>query len=406
MALGDLTSGINMLPNDAMQQGFQNYLKSQSNIAQMKGQQALKNINTVDQLLNVNMKGLQSKDMDQAVAARDNLVKQVAKWTAQDGPGDLSWEHQKAALAMKDQLENMAQQSKNSQQLYNTRFQQIMGMKDKNAQQQAFKNLNQAYNMPTIEQRFNALNNPDLIPAPTYSLRDMAKNEYHLVTPEPTPQNVKDLTTQFNGNLADGGSITSQKVQELVNKGMPLDQAKQQVFNNLKSQLLGGQTAYGKAYSTALAKQRARGAAPTKPIYLTPDVKDGNTITLSGVGGAKGYIPIGNFYDEKTKETYPNAQIVKFKNVKGVPMAIVVYSTTIGGSVTNKFGSGELTQIQQGKSKEYKSATVPASSLRNFIKDKNINFKNAPWMSSVIQGTQPEMSTEAKSVLDTLSKLF
>jgi len=406
MALGDLTSGINMLPNDAMQQGFQNYLKSQSNIAQMKGQQALKNINTVDQLLNVNMKGLQSKDMDQAVAARDNLVKQVAKWTAQDGPGGLSWEHQKAALAMKDQLENMAQQSKSAQQLYNTRFQQIMGMKDKNAQQQAFKNLNQAYNMPTIEQRYNALNNPDLIPAPTYSYRDVAKDDYKFVTPQPTQDNINKFNTQFEGNANNEGSKTYNKINEIAKqRGISFDQAKPIVKNILMSQLLGGQTTYGKAYSTALAKQQAKGAAPTKPIYLTPDVKGGNTITLSGVGGAKGYIPVGTFVDDKG-DTYPNATIVSFKNVKGTPMATLVYTKDASGTTTMNWSAGQLGTIMKGKSKEYKTVTVPASSLRNFIKDKNINFKDAPWMSPVVQGTQPEMSTEAKSVLDTLSKLF
>ena len=114
MAYGDLTSGVNMLPDNSMNQGIQSLLKNETGIAVQKKQNAERNINEANSFLNVNLKGLQSRDMDEAVAGREALLKKVTQYMQEDA-GQLSWQHTKDLMNQKATLEQMAQNSQRSE---------------------------------------------------------------------------------------------------------------------------------------------------------------------------------------------------------------------------------------------------------------------------------------------------
>ena len=128
---------------------------------------------------------------------------------------------------MKANLENMAQQSAQSQKLYNERLGQIAAIKDPQRQQQAMNNLKQAAVLP-LSQRLDALNN--VIPAEKYSNKDFA-NAYPLTDTQLNPRNKQAITTLTDFAIQQQQGAPYARYQEQIDKGVTPEQARQNVID-------------------------------------------------------------------------------------------------------------------------------------------------------------------------------
>lgn len=382
MTLGDLTSGVNMLPDNSLNQGIQDYFKQESGIASQEGRLAQNKINEVNNLLNVNLKGLQSRDMNEAVAARDKLIENAteAARSSSQYTGEIAWPKMRGLIAQKDALEQMAQQSHNTQQLYNTRFQQINNLKDAQQKQQAFKNLNIAYNLPTIRARNAAFNSPTLIPDIKYTWSGLGK-EISLPNKARSAQNIKQI-----GNIIDVLNDTKDYRLESLNKQWQVTHPNEPESNFLpyaKSMMVNSKLG-GLTYAQKITMQAAAKKA-VKRTVIYANTPGGDVYSFNGVninGKKNGIVPLGNVPNpKKANEDYPNATLVRIQpNKKTGKMEAVISYTVKGSGEANPFASVPVgtignTYISTG-SKGSATAVIPLSVLTNTFRTNNIHFKN------------------------------
>jgi len=359
-------------------------------IAQAKSAQAQNKINQFNQLANVSLKGLQANAMDEGVAARDNMIKQIAQWEATDGPMGLSWEHQKEAQAMKAGLEDMVTRSQQNQKLLQEHYQQALAIKDKKRQQQYLDAIQKA-SQGNIMQVNNNLSNitPPNVP---YSL-SKALSLYPTIAHNKKYFNVQDAANFYKGQYNSGQWDTVKSVEDYLkqNPNKTVDDAFNYMAQQKANTLPNLPTEAQKAYATAKAAAQGRKAAEQQ-MTLVPDQQGGNVISLYGAD--KKPISLGNYnYVDPTNpkakvETLPNATLLQFKQDKnGNPVAVIAYSKTEQMKAPSDLSASSINIITGGgKIKGYYTKDIPASQLRNFIKQKGITFQDAPWMEPVLTG--------------------
>jgi len=389
MAFGDLTSGINMLPDNSINQGFKEMTSALGSIEQAKTAQAEKNINQFNQLTNVNLKGLQASAMDEAVAKRDNMIKQIAKWYATDGPMGLSWEHQKQAMAMKNDLETLVTQSQENQKMVEALYKEAMSLKDPKRQQLMLDQINQAISLPTVEQKNKALSS--IVPPAyqysankaIYSYNPSIKNRRYFNDKEA----FNFYKTEFdNGNLDVVGYVNHYIE---THSGKTVDDAFKSLVELRKSlvPLLPS--------IEEQARQKTRGTVEGKNDVLNkpikPDPNNPNYVSMVGANYKGKPIVVGDVtvLDDKGKPMpVAKAQLVGFENKPdGEVVAHIIYPRGRVGSGLNFVSSKEiLDQIMKGTNPNYGEAEIPATALINQVDQLGLNFSKVPWLKDYFSG--------------------
>jgi len=400
MQLGDLVSGVNMLPNDSLNQGIQNYFKQEASVAAQKGQLAQNKINEVDNLLNVNLSGLQQRDMDDAMAAKEKLIQNATQAAMNSKDlGEIPWNDMKKLMAQKAALEQFAQNSKESQQLYNTRLQQVLQIKDPYQKEQALKNLNVALNLPANE-RITYLNNTEIIP-PVHTTYSEYGKSLNLNSRTYSPQNIRQVKDIVKEDFANKNPklMPLYKQYKSANPNATDDDFIKYATTNTINHALGGPS-----YAQKQAiKNAATKAAQSTPAPTTLTIGKNGTVSFIGASEKPNKFYVKGFTaketDKKTGKTtevsYKGGNLARIYKKNGKFVADIVVPLTLSQSSTSQNlyqqainSVNNLKNTITGANQSTKIVTIPVSQLRNMIENRNIHFKgkNAKEIMDAING--------------------
>jgi len=192
-----LTSGVNMMGNDAVPQGIASMNESMIQIQQQEYADESERQAKFKNLIDVSLKDVRGQWQDEAVTKKQSFLDNATKLAA-ESMGKLTWDQEKQLMTGKEDLERFAGMSKEVEDWYGKAVTQASQIKDQTAQKKTYENIKNIMATKGLENVYNETLKPDWMEQPKYGMPAVMK----LATPtwdNNGQPSVKKLETQYKG---------------------------------------------------------------------------------------------------------------------------------------------------------------------------------------------------------------